>query len=409
MHCNEGYSSGLEKLILSSLHPPLATVVTGLSLFVRFHYVRGRTWDIHVYHRYDDDEGLWKATNRDRPNFLATSKASKASLLLGPQDWTIHNDSKLCSETETYTTRLKLTGCADDEFTCDDATCVPMAVRCDAKGDCKDGSDEANCKTVVTSVGYNRFNVPPPGGMDDKLKMSFGIDLRKIVKINAKQGSLIIKMRFVRSWTDIKLKYQNVKMNMDNRINPKDVKKMWKPWTILENIKTRDSVAATDRVDTMLVKTDGGFIVRPLSDFDNTYIFEGSENALYYERELTVEWMCDFDMSWYPFDTQSCTMQFIQSEDSIDLVPGNFTYDGPMDLLEHYVRDLKICSAIVDGRKGVVAEVVFGRPLFAHLLTTILPTVILIMICLMTTTFDTEYFDMVVMVNLTALLVLATL
>ena len=92
--------------------------------------------------------GLWKATNRDRPNFLATSTAPKATLLLGPQDWTIHNDSKLCSESRTYTARLKLTGCADDEFTCDDATCVPMAVRCDAKGDCEDRSDEVNCKTV---------------------------------------------------------------------------------------------------------------------------------------------------------------------------------------------------------------------------------------------------------------------
>jgi hypothetical protein len=140
-----------------------------------------KSGDRHVYYRYDDDAGLWKATNTGRPNFLATSTAPKATLLLGPQDWMIHNDSELCSESGTYTDRLKLTGCADDEFTCDDATCIPMAVRCDAKGDCQDGSDEANCKTVVTSVGYNRFNVPPPIGTDNKLKLSISLNLIKIL------------------------------------------------------------------------------------------------------------------------------------------------------------------------------------------------------------------------------------
>jgi hypothetical protein len=340
---------------------------------------------------------------------LATSKAPKASLLLGPQDWTIHNDSKLCSESETYTARLKLTGCADDEFTCDDATCVPMAVRCDAKGDCEDGSDEANCKTVVTSVGYNRFNVPPPVGTDDKLKLTLTIDLSKIVEINEKQGTFTTKSKFVRSWTDSKLKYQNLKTNMDNRINPEDVKKMWKPWTIFENIKTAEMVAATDRADTMLVKPDGKFNVSPLGDFDNTYLFEGSDNALYYEKEVAVEWMCDFDMRWYPFDTQSCIMQFIHAEDSIDFVPGNFTYNGPMDLPEYHIRDFKVCSATLDGRKGVVAEVIFDRPLFSHVLTTTLPSAILVLISQMATAFSAEYLDTVIQVNLTVLLVLTTL
>jgi hypothetical protein len=235
------------------------------------------------------------------------------------------------------------------------------------------------------------------------------IDLQKIVEINEKQGTFTIKMRYIRSWTDSKLKYQNLKMNMDNKINPEDLKKMWKPWTIFENLKNGDKQASTDRVDTTLVKPDGEFNVRPLGDFDNTYIFEGSDNALYYEREIAVEWMCNFEMSWYPFDTQSCTMQFITLEDSIDTVLGNFTYNGPMDLPEHHVRDFKACSATLDGRKGVVAEVIFDRPLFSHVLTTTLPTAILVLISQMATAFSGEYLDTVIQVNLTVLLVLTTL
>jgi hypothetical protein len=166
------------------------------------------------YYRYDDDVGLWKVTIRDRPNFLATSKAPKATLVLGPQDWTIHNDSKFCSESETYHARLKLTGCADDEFTCDDAICVPMAVRCDAKGDCEDGSDETNCKTVITPVGYNRLNVPPPVHTGDTFKLALSLNLIQIVEINEIQGYFKTMVGIERNWIDRQLMYQNLKMNV---------------------------------------------------------------------------------------------------------------------------------------------------------------------------------------------------
>ena len=76
--------------------------------------------------RYDDDKELWKATHQEHKEFLATSTAEKNSFLLGRQKWTIHNDSEACSLKPTYTAVLKLTGCSEDEFTCDDGSCVSM-------------------------------------------------------------------------------------------------------------------------------------------------------------------------------------------------------------------------------------------------------------------------------------------
>ena len=76
--------------------------------------------------RYDDDKELWKATHQEHKEFLATSTAEKNSFLLGRQKWTIHNDSEACSLKSTYTTVLKLTGCSENEFTCDDGSCVSM-------------------------------------------------------------------------------------------------------------------------------------------------------------------------------------------------------------------------------------------------------------------------------------------
>ena len=79
--------------------------------------------------RYDDDKELWKATHIEHKEFLATSTAEKNSFLLGRQKWTIHNDSEACSLKPTYTAVLKLTGCSEDEFTCDDGSCVSMNAR----------------------------------------------------------------------------------------------------------------------------------------------------------------------------------------------------------------------------------------------------------------------------------------
>ena len=53
--------------------------------------------------------------------------------------------------------------------------------------------------------------------------------------------------------------------------------------------------------------------------------------------------------------------------------------------------------------------IILGRPLIGHILTVSIPTIILIVLAHMSKVFSDDYIDMVIQVNLTALLVLATL
>ena len=58
---------------------------------------------------------------------------------------------------------MSLSSCDDDEFTCDDGSCINMSLKCDASVDCEDGSDEKDCKIIVPDIGYQKHLTPVPG------------------------------------------------------------------------------------------------------------------------------------------------------------------------------------------------------------------------------------------------------
>ena len=63
----------------------------------------------------------------------------------------------------------------------------------------------------------------------------------------------------------------------------------------------------------------------------------------------------------------------------------------------------------IEDRPGINEEVTLGRPLFGTFLSLFMPTGILLILSQMVRVFYRDYLDMVIQVNLTLLLVLATL
>ena len=47
-----------------------------------------------------------------------------------------------CNYGQPYNITVKVTGCAEDEFTCDDGQCIDINTRCDQIINCRDESDE---------------------------------------------------------------------------------------------------------------------------------------------------------------------------------------------------------------------------------------------------------------------------
>ena len=77
---------------------------------------------------YNDTNRLWLMTGG--PNLNGISRSGRVSII-GKHNWTIFNDASECNEGQPYNTTLKLTGCREDEFTCDDGQCIKMERRGD--------------------------------------------------------------------------------------------------------------------------------------------------------------------------------------------------------------------------------------------------------------------------------------
>ena len=164
----------------------------------------------------------------------------------------------------------------------------------------------------------------------------------------------------------------------------------------------------TDVLEKVLIKPNEKYLYT-LGDnsLPNTvHLFSGSENTLERIFERFVTWVCEYDMSWYPFDTQTCSMQF--KMENVNLFPVHLQYTGPIDLSQYFVRRVMFCSGKHPDHQTVSVIFTFGRRLMSNTLTIFVPTIILLILSHFAQLYE-DNFDLVIGVNLTVLLVLATL
>ena len=122
-----------------------------------------------------------------------------------------------------------------------------------------------------------------------------------------------------------------------------------------------------------------------------------------------VEWTCDYIHHWYPFDTQVCRMEFFSLRYRTDLHPTLLQYNPSISLERYFVSRIRMCKSTIHNMNAIIVEVILGRPIISNLITVFVPTALLLVISFTARFFAKDYIDMVIQVNLTILLVLATM
>ena len=191
-----------------------------------------------------------------------------------------------------------------------------------------------------------------------------------------------------------------------NTLHDEESKLIWYPYCVFQNIRNRDDWKQTDIPDR--------YEVIPNEDFnymagDNMYVFEGSENALSLTKEFTINWKCEYTYQWYPFDIQVCRMEFGVFVDRTELQPTLLKHNRNISLNRYTLTSIQMCGSVLMDMDAIVVEVTLGRPLVNTVLTVFVPTILLVLISFTARFFSEDYIDMVIQVNLTILLVLATM
>ena len=260
-------------------------------------------------------------------------------------------------------------------------------------------------------VRYLKGKTPPT----EKSSLEVEVNTEVWVILDIEEVAQVIQLQFELSlkWVDSRLQFYNLKDDVNmNSLLFEEKQKLWVPSVIFQNTKDQEKSLNDEETRIVVEKLENGtFNADGLlpSDID---IFSGEQNLLVISRVYNIEFLCDYQMQWYPFDTQTCYMEFTMQKDMkkfVELLPGMNKYIGPADLSVYFIKGSEIEKYHRNGQHGVRVSVTLGRRLLGVFLTVYLPTVLMNLIGHSTNFFKDFFFEAVVTVNLTCMLVLTTM
>ena len=275
---------------------------------------------------------------------------------------------------------------------------------CDGTKDCLDGSDETNCDIICPST--HNTGSPPLGATD----VTFSIDVVSIPDINANDQRFSAEYNLGLEWEDPRVSFCNIRRPV-NYLTSYELKRIWTPNIRIQKTQEIDRVEFDSNAVASYNNT-------ARSENNRTCPIEEQQGILKYTRSYQSDFICTFDLTWFPFDTQNCSMNFISLTNNgheVRLIKGRFTYTGADDLSRQFVRNQffiinRSMKAKNTERASIIeVEFVLQRSLDNIFVSKFLPTLLLNIIGHAMTFLNEDYFETSLTVNLTVMLVLATM
>jgi hypothetical protein len=257
--------------------------------------------------------------------------------------------------------------------------------------------------------------VPPSGGITSPLlSVDIAFDIMSVLDIQEVENIIVMQLSVDLTWVDSRISMYNLKLDQNiNTLTDAYRNIIWIPEAVFYNTKQKLETQ-NDEKSFATIQRKGRLEVSPKSDLKNSYIFKGSENPISITRVYDSEFICLFDMSVFPFDTQKCSVIMVMKGNTgqfVELNPVNMTYSGPIDLTQYFIKGYSLSKTFTSAANtsSVTVNIFFGRRLLGAMLTTYLPSIIICIVSFSTNYFKAFFFEAVVTVNLTSLLTLTTL
>ena len=183
-----------------------------------------------------------------------------------------------------------------------------------------------------------------------------------------------------------------------NSIIYSERQQIWVPTILFSNTREDFTSKNDEQTFAKVIRLKKGSLIS-LEKNEDIMEDKGSENQIQTNRMYEIDFLCNYDMKFYPFDIQECTIDLVIDGNTakfIDLLPGNLTYSGSTDLAQYFIMSYNIYSANIKGKQGVQVSITLGRRLLGTILTVYVPTILLNTIGYSTNYFKDFFFEAVV-------------
>ena len=125
-------------------------------------------------------------------------------------------------------------------------------------------------------------------------------------------------------------------------------------------------------------------------------VYSGAENDITISRVYSIQFYCEYQMAWYPFDQQVCHVEMLMDgvlDNYADLLPGDLDFSCPKELTQYFIKNFVIKKQKIKTKEGVVVSITLGRRLLGTFLTIFFPTILLNVIGYSTNYFKAFFFE----------------
>ena len=207
---------------------------------------------------------------------------------------------------------------------------------------------------------------------------------------------LELKLKISLQWMDARVSFYNIKPDEDmNMLSLDEQLTLWTPtivfWNTKEQLRT-----INDKSTFASIKREGKGSIIDKEVNEDIEVYSGSENGITISRVYSMQFFCEYQMAWYPFDQQVCHVEMVMDgvlDKYVDLQPGSLLFSGPEELTQYFIKDTFIRKSQVQTKVAVVISITLGRRLLGTFLTVFFPTILLNVIGYSTNFFKAFFFE----------------
>ena len=156
-------------------------------------------------------------------------------LPIGFRTWELKNDNAHCNKQSGQKANLTFSQCYPNKFTCESGHCIPLEDRCNIVYDCKDQSDEKNCRKAHIKDDYVKEDLPV-SETREPCTVYINISINSFSEISVKKLMFTVDFYMNLRWRDLRLEFVDLSNDfVKNRVSQMVLDKIWQPELVFAN------------------------------------------------------------------------------------------------------------------------------------------------------------------------------